>query len=185
MKFLALGAAACAIGLGFCLLITFTIVKLCGRLPRIGLPLENISLVNADRMALRCAQVLMIFLGVQLAAPFLAAAFGLGEQKHIFMLGMYVVLITAVLWIFRTPIGGHIFTLESIGIHSRNLGKNIAWGAGAAIANIPIVLAMAWLGQKLFASFPGAEHSTTMPAPVMPLRMARSNGSTRAVPSNE
>ena len=161
-KFAAIGGMFLTLGLGICLLIIYFVLKANGKLPSIGMPLERISAADADRLALRCAQVLMAFLGVQIVVPLLLKSTGLSIDKYLATIAIYILMIGAVLWLFRFPIGGKRFSLRSIGIHSNELGKNVLWGFGTAIANMPIVLLLGVLSQKLFAGLPGAEHPTTV-----------------------
>ncbi|MBC8064009.1 MAG: CPBP family intramembrane metalloprotease [Chlorobia bacterium] len=147
---------------GFVLLVLYGILKSQGLLPRKGFPLERISLADADRLALRCAQIFALFLGIQLAMPLVASALGKGVSKDGLTLATYLILIGAVLYIFKFPIGLKRFSLRDIGITKENLGKNIAWGFGAAMANLPLVLGAALLGQWIFAGLPKPEHPTTV-----------------------
>lgn len=151
---LALGAG----GIGFVLLLICLALKLGKQLPRKGLPLENISLADADRLAIRTAQILAIFMAV----PLILREVGIGAiGRYPASLLMSVLLIVGVLYIFRFPINGKTFSLASIGITKHNLGKNIAWGFGMALANLPLVLLMSLLGTWIFSGLPKPEHPIT------------------------
>lgn len=153
--------AVLAGGIGFILLVLFPILKATGHLPRQGLPLERISLADADRLAIRTAQIIAIFLAVPLCLEVVMATGGKRLDPHLSTLLTYLLLIFSVLYVFRMPINGRTFTLESIGISKRNLGRNVLWGVGTALANLPLVLIMALIGNWVFAGLPKPEHPIT------------------------
>jgi len=144
---------------GVLLLVVYLILKAQGMLPRKDFPLASISHADADRLALRCAQLFAMFLAVPI---FLSLLPENTFDKHTGTLVIYFLLLLGTVYLFRLPIGGKFFSLEAIGIHGRNLGKNIAWGFGTAIANLPLVLGFALLGQWIFAGLPKPEHPTTV-----------------------
>lgn len=155
----ALGAG----GLGFVLLVVFGVMKLLGHLPAKGFPLRDISFADADKLALRCAQLFAAFLGVSIIIPGLASALGTNVvDRHTATLLTYIAMISVFLYLFKFPIGGRRFSLASIGINKENLGTNIGWGIGCALANLPIVLVMALFGQWLFSGLPQPEHPATV-----------------------
>lgn len=155
----ALGAGA----FGFVLLVIYGVMKLMGHLPAKGFPLRAISYADADKLALRCAQLFAAFLGVSLVVPTLGSAVGMGAiNPHLTTLLTYIALIAVFLFLFKFPIGRRRFSLGSIGINRENLGSNIAWGIGCAMANLPIVLVTALLGQYLFSGLPQPEHPATV-----------------------
>lgn len=146
---------------GVILLLVYVIMKLSNKLPSKGLPLANISLADADRLAIRTAQLFGLFLAIPLGMQLIAMATGGAINRHIANLATYLLLIFGVLYVFRFPINGKTFSLESIGITKHNLGKNIAWGFGMALANLPLVLIMSLLGNWLFSGLPKPEHPIT------------------------
>ncbi len=160
-KILVMVGAALAGCAGFILLVLFPILKAMGHLPRQGLPLERISLADADRLAIRTAQIIAIFLAIPLCLEVVMGIGGKRSDPHLGTLVTYLALIFSVLYIFRLPINGRTFTLESIGISKRNLSRNILWGVGTALANLPLVLIMALIGNWVFAGLPKPEHPIT------------------------
>jgi len=164
------------IGLGFGILvlgivsivlwIVYGVRRSQGHWQPLGFPLENISLADADRLAIRCAQIFGLFLVVPLGVRFFAEPLkqSLGESAtgNVLSLISYAILVGGTLLLFRAPIMGKRFSLESIGIHGRNLGQNILWGFSVAVANIPIVLFAAFLGQFLFSWLPKAVHPASV-----------------------
>jgi membrane protease YdiL (CAAX protease family) len=158
----ALTGVAFAVVTGICLWIVYGALKGFGMLKRVGFPLEKITLTDADRLALRCAQTFALFLAVPLTLSFVFQAIGSKAlDKTTANLVVYVALGAAVIYLFKFPIHGKRFSLGDIGLHSKNLGINIAWGVGAAIANLPVVYAAGILGQWLFRGLPAPEHPIT------------------------
>jgi membrane protease YdiL (CAAX protease family) len=159
LKLGAVGVFALLILGGVLLLVLYLILKAQGMLPSKDFPLASISHTDADRLALRCAQLFAMFLAVPIVLSLLPDG---TFDKHTGTLVIYFLLLFGTVYLFRLPIGGKLFSLESIGIHGRNLGKNIAWGFTTAIANLPLVLGFALLGQWIFAGLPKPEHPTTV-----------------------
>jgi membrane protease YdiL (CAAX protease family) len=154
-----LSLAGISVIAGLLLWIVYFTFKSQGKLPRVGLPLERITLPDADRLALRCAQLFVMFL----VAPFVVGQLAdLGLDKHTANLILYSLLIIVTVWLFKFPIGGKVFSLASLGITRENLGKNLAWGFATAVANLPLVIGTALVGQWIFAGLPPPEHPTTV-----------------------
>jgi len=129
-----------------------------GKIPQIGFPLQRLTLPDADKLALRCAQLFVMFLAVPLAAGMLSK----GIDKHVGNLVLYTLLLVGTFLIFKFPIGNRMFSLATIGITRENLGKNIGWGVATAVANLPLVLITALVGQWIFSGLPAPEHPTTV-----------------------
>lgn len=160
-------AGICGAGfVGFCLWILYLSMWGTGRWKPKGLPLERISYADADRLAIRCAQIFGLFIAipilVQLVAYVTVGKGASGTVRNFMNLGTYALLVCATLLLFRSPIMGKKFSLESIGIHKRDLGKNILWGVGTALANIPLVWLASIAGQALFSWLPKPEHPVTV-----------------------
>ena len=152
--------AALSFMAGLILWVIYFVLRAQGLLPTMGLPMERISLPDADKLALRCAQLFVMFLAAPLAIGWLVSAMGIG--KHFGNLVLYGALLVAAIWLFKFPIGLRKFSLREIGIAKENFGKHFAWGFATALANLPLVLAAAWLGQWIFSGLPAAEHPTTV-----------------------
>lgn len=145
---------------GFVLLIAYGVLKGLKQLPSKGFPTGRITLADADRLAVRAAQLFAIFVAVQMLGQ-LFAPLATANGRYLVMVLTYLILIFCFLSIFSLPVGGRTFTLANIGISKDNLGKNIAWGFGTAMANLPLVLTMALLGNWIFSGLPKPEHPIT------------------------
>ena len=139
-----------------------------GRCKPLGHPVGTLSPPDADRYAMRAAQILlaMVFLSQVLGA----LVTGLPEwlENPAFSAAM----LAAVVLLSRVPVWGVRIGLGSLGITRQNLGKNVLWGLGGALANVPIVLTLGFLGIEMFKFLPPPEHpaSTALMAnPSLPM----------------
>lgn len=142
-----------------------------GRCKPLGHPVGTLSPAGADRHAMRAAQILlgMVFLSM-LLRPLLPdwPEWLDGPVFSAAMLGVVVLLA-------QIPVWGLKISLGSIGIHRKNLGVNILWGIGGAIANVPMVLTLGVLGVEAFKFLPPPEHpssSALMANPSVPMVLA-------------
>ena len=71
---------------------------------------------------------------------------------------MTIGMIVCFIQISKKPVQGRTFSLEKLGLHRENLGVNVLWGVGGAIANLPIIIGTALVSQKIFQNLPNAEH---------------------------
>lgn len=167
VSLIALALGGCfAFVLGIILWVAYLIGRLQGSWPPKGMPLEEISLPQADQLAVRCAQIFGLFLAVPIVLHYAFAGLkgaGLPEsvRTNIGSLALYAAILGSALLLFRKHSGQKI-TLSSIGVNTKNLWSNIGWGLSMAIANVPLVLATAMLGNVLFSWLPKAEHPVTV-----------------------
>lgn len=149
-------AATIATLLGGALLVGFVIARVAGYLPANGIPLERLSKVDADRLAIRAAQFVGLFLVVQIIGAIVSPI--LPIDRSLMTMLVTIGMIVCFIQISKKPVLGRTFTLEMLGIRRENLGTHILWGVGGAIANLPIVIGTALLSQKIFQNLPNAEH---------------------------
>lgn len=122
-----------------------------------GHPIGRVTLLDADRLAIRAAQILF---GAIIVIPFV---FKYVDDKVVKLGNAYAVvtgasIIALVVLISLTPVGGKRITLESIGLHRERLGKNILWGFVGFVAEIPVVLILFGVGAALFQFLPTPTH---------------------------
>jgi membrane protease YdiL (CAAX protease family) len=159
-KGIAISVVVFAVAFGLLIWIGFAAAKLNGSLPIKEFPTGSLTLGRADALAMRAAQIFVIFIGVQLLGEIAqTSAPDAGKTIITFLVGCSLIFLP--IWLFRLPVLGRTITLRQIGIHGDNLGKNVAWGIGCAFANLPIVFFMAFIGTSLFAGLPPAEHPIT------------------------
>ncbi|AIE84928.1 CPBP family intramembrane glutamic endopeptidase [Fimbriimonas ginsengisoli] len=116
-----------------------------------GYPMGSITLADADRLALRAAQIVGLFL-VYLV---LAALLRLGAAGTIAS-GIAIIVTLPIL--AQVPVYGKRITLQTAGISARNLFQHILWGIGGFLVELPIALFMAALGAALFSFLPAPTH---------------------------
>jgi membrane protease YdiL (CAAX protease family) len=148
--------ALAAAGLGFfagglgLLFLIFTHRKLPGH------PAGNLLAADADQYAIRAAQLLAAFLGVSLVIGGAARYLKLSETAAMAIEGAFV--ITSVILILRARLGRGQTGFAAVGITKENLSEHVFFGILGALANVPVVFAMAVLGATLFSGLPPAVH---------------------------
>jgi len=139
--------------IGAMMLVLYTVFRSIGLLKPLGHPLQNIGLLDADRLAMRAAQIMAGIAAVSL----LASYFNIfdREMMSVFEAGLTISL---VLLITLTPIWGKRFTPADLGLTRRNFFKNVGWGVGAFFANIPILYMVTIISSQLFTGMPNVNH---------------------------
>lgn len=152
---LALGA--CML-LGLVLWPVYFAARSAGKLTPLGHPCGMLDEPQADRHALRAAQFLLAMVGLMVVTQPLTQGLPSWASGSIYSLA----LLTAVVLISRTRIDRHRIGLGHLGWSSKNFGKNVLWGVGGAVANIPIVAILGFLGVTAFRFLPAPQHPASM-----------------------
>ncbi len=121
-----------------------------------GPPSGSLTLAQADNLALRSATALVAYLGLSLLIPGVK-----GMPVPIQLVFPAVILIGAVMIIFRRPVlhsQPPETGLQEIGLRRGNTLQLIGWGFVGAVANAPIILLAAGIGQAISKGLPPAEH---------------------------
>lgn len=148
---LALGALAIA------LIFAYGAARASGRLEPLGFPMGKQTPAEGDLVALSASQFFLIFFVASLLPLVMPEAMSDYSDAV-----LYVVMIAGFVWASRNTLRGRRFDLKTLGLSREDLGKHILWGAGAAIANIPILIVLGLLGRFLFGGLPTAQHPVTM-----------------------
>ncbi len=123
-----------------------------------GHPAGALDPSEADRFALRAAQLLSVFVvvGVVLGA-------GLGELVGGPMLNALngLALVCGALLLARLPVLTTPIPLKRVGLDFSEFGSKARWGLGGLVANLPIVAIATLAGASLFQGLPPAEHPVT------------------------
>jgi membrane protease YdiL (CAAX protease family) len=151
------GFAALVVGLG--LAFAYIAARAGGLLQPLGIPLGNLTLPDADRLAVRAAQAFLGFLGVSTALGLLLKGSTLKDYAEV---PIYLLIAALLVLLTTIPISGKWISLRSMGITTENLGKNIGWGVAAALVNLPVLLIVQMISSKAFAGLPQAEHPVTV-----------------------
>ena len=126
-----------------------------GNLRAPGGPQEGITLAQADRLALRAAQVFLAFLGISLLISVVAGR-RFEDPAIDFITGFLIIL--WVVSVARFPIDGKLISLDSLGVNRKNLGRNIGIGLLGFVIELPIALIIGSIGQRIFSFLPEPYH---------------------------
>lgn len=126
-----------------------------GRFAPRGHSVGRVTPEDADRLAIRAAQ---IFGGYLLIGQLLAAT-DLKPATAALIAGLSIVALAFAL--ARVPVGGKRITLETLGIQKEGFGKNVLWGFAGFFAELPVTATMAGLGLVLFPNLPPPSHPAT------------------------
>lgn len=150
-------AGAAALMLGMLMWPIYFGARSAGKCPPLGHPVGTLSPSNADRHAMRAAQILlgMVFLSVLLGS--------LSDDWPDWLSGpvFSAAMLATVLALSKFPIWGARISLGSLGITKRDFGKNVMWGVAGALANVPVVLTLGILGVEAFRFLPPPEHPSS------------------------
>ncbi|MGV3618064.1 MAG: CPBP family intramembrane glutamic endopeptidase [Fimbriimonas sp.] len=124
-----------------------------------GHPIGRVTLPDADRLAIRAAQILSAFFGLQILAGYLVDRNLMPAMAGNIFLGLGILGIIGALAAF--PIGGKRITLKDIGVTKDRLGKNILWGIVGFLAELPVTLMLAMIGAALLSFLPTPSHPAT------------------------
>lgn len=126
-----------------------------GKLKPIGIATRAITPAQADRYALRAAQLLLVFV----LSGILVEVLRLGDIAG--NLVAFAITISAAIVLSKVPIDGVPMGLPQVGVGTRDLGTNVLWGLAGGIANFPIMLGLSFIGNVLFSGLPAPEHPLT------------------------
>jgi len=148
-----IGSLAVGTAIGLVLLAAYVGLRSAGFLKPLGHPLQNIGLFDADRLAMRSAQIMAV---TALAAMLSSTVRSVDSD----WLAVAEALISAaaVLALTMTPVWGRRFRCRDVGLTSSCLLKNIGWGLAGFFANIPILIFVSIVSQGLFSSMPNVNH---------------------------
>lgn len=131
--------------------------RMSGELKPKGLLNAGMSLFDADRFAIRGAQLFAIFL-------FISEAVGVVFKRSESPMNMLIsgaLMLVSVGILFRFPISGEPLTLKKLGVDPAKLGTHILWGVLAFTAELPLAGLMGVVGTKLFSFLPAPNHPAT------------------------
>jgi membrane protease YdiL (CAAX protease family) len=137
--------------------ILFLISRSNGSLKPAAPSLGKISVQQADSLALKAIQILVLFL----VLPSLIAIVGqkVGLSPEISSTVALLAFVAAVLAVVPRATNGDRFTLKQIGYSKQNLGKHMVWGFAAFAAELPVGLLIAVGSTALLKWLPTPHHS--------------------------
>ena len=140
---------------GIVILVAYSSARQQRLLPTQGPVLKDLSGADADRLALRAGQMFLAFLAVAYLMYKLLAPVVSRDSMDV---PVYVTILIVAFLLTKVPATGKLISFRSLGMTSENLGRNILWGACAAIANLPIIAILQMASYRLLSSFPAPEH---------------------------
>ncbi len=156
--FIVIGGAVALLGAGLLIWVIYIGLRLSGELKPLGPPLGKLSPQDADRVAIRAAQLFGTFIALNLA---LLAIGPKQLDDRALLLIQAVVMVAAVIVFARIPVLGKTISLKDLGFTTDHLASKIGWAIGAYAANIPLMLILAGIGLKIFSFLPRPEHPVT------------------------
>ncbi|MBA3725756.1 MAG: CPBP family intramembrane metalloprotease [Armatimonadetes bacterium] len=145
-----------------------------GNLP-LGIPLQGAGPDVGDGLGLRMIIFFMLFA----FAPGVVAVLAPPSWSAAWTDAFARVVLLFLLWAVMTvPMLGRVISFRDVGWRTQNLGKDILVGVWAFLANLPIVLALAYLGSVLLDWIPSGGHPVQMmimqPGAQIPLLLSAS-----------
>jgi membrane protease YdiL (CAAX protease family) len=129
-----------------------------GKLVHKGIPLASITPTDADRLAIRAAQIMFLFVVMEVLVVGVTQKLGLhiSEMWSETMGGLLTV--AGVFGLQYVPVMGKQIRLEYIGVSARDLGKNILLGVVGFVAEFPLALIVAVISTELLKWIPQGSH---------------------------
>lgn len=145
--------------LGILLWMVYGMLRAAGKLKPIGHPIPALTALEADGFAMRAAIMLVVFMvGGSLFGSSLAQFLPENAAKSI----AYTLVVVTTIWLAAVPVGPRRLSLLKLAVRKKDALVNVAWGVGAACANLPVVLALAVFFQWLLRGLPAPSHPVTI-----------------------
>ncbi len=148
---------------GAVLLFTYVLSLAGGHVAWRGHPVEPVSPLDADRLAVRAAQFLAIFLAVGVVVQGIAVKIP-GPASEARSLGVEVVamaiVLVSTLLLCRVPVLGKSLSLADFRVTKILIGNSLLWGMGGVLAAVPVVLIGSKIGSLLGELFAEAGPSS-------------------------
>jgi membrane protease YdiL (CAAX protease family) len=135
--------------------IAFASAQSAGKITYRGHPQSPISLLTADRLALRAAQLFLAFFVISMIPAFMGQ---IRFADFAVTIATGTATILAAITLAKFPIGTDRFSLKALGISSPNLGRHIGLGLLAFCIELPIALIVGVIGTKIFSFLPEPHH---------------------------
>ncbi len=120
-----------------------------------GIPMDRISKLDADRLAVRAAQIFAMYLVIETGVSMLPK-YEVDMYIRAFLMG--ALMLGGLLWLQRVEVDGKRISLEMLGITRRNLKSDLMIGFFGFVAEFPVALIMAGIGSAIFSFLPKATH---------------------------
>lgn len=138
------------------------------RIVPVGFAARCDTLIEADRLALRCAQFFGVFLGVEFAGAIVVALLGRGNRalasirgETLSELALMSLISASIFGLSKTKVLGTRLSLKDLGVSGENLGRKLLWGLGGAVATVPVVAVLFAVGLYATRGLPAPQHPIT------------------------
>lgn len=142
--------------IGCVLLLAFAGARMAGKCKPMGFPSGTLTFAQADANAMRTALMLVALFGGQIVVLLLFN--GMNIPREAKSVASFALSLACAVWVLRTPIHGHRVSARQLGFRKERWLADSLWGIGAAMANLPIVLVAALIGNAVFSWLPPAHH---------------------------
>lgn len=123
-----------------------------------GIPLDGITPLDADRLAIRAAQILAIFVISGLVVMYTARSLRVHLTDAEMSAGGGILTICAIFALQRFPVDGKLIHLSTMGLNARNLGKDILLGIVGFLAEFPVAMILGSVSVTLMRWLPKPTH---------------------------
>ena len=129
-----------------------------GTLEPKGIPLDVVTFLDADRLAIRAAQVMVVFLAMGVAVEGLSHALKLNLPADVAGAIAGILTIASIFALQYLPVDGKQLRLRELGVTTDNLGKNVLLGFLGFVAEFPVAMILADITTQLLKWLPQATH---------------------------
>jgi membrane protease YdiL (CAAX protease family) len=143
-------------GLGTLLWGGYFVSRYLGKLRPEGHPALPMSDAMSDRFAMRALQIMGGFVVLEIGGALLYQRKFFGEA--VAELAATVASVAMLVALVALPVGGKRISLRQIGWRKEHIGRDILWGLSAAIANAPLLVVLALVGEAIFSWLPNHPH---------------------------
>ena len=129
-----------------------------GTLDPKGVPLAVITPLDADRLAIRAAQITVVFLSLGIVVSGVVHLLKLRVSADFEGAIGGLLTIASVFALQHVPVDGKLLRLRDLGVSLDNFGKNIGLGVIGFIAEFPVAMILADITTQLLKWLPQATH---------------------------
>jgi len=131
-----------------------------GTLGALGIPMDRISAHDADRLAVRAAQIFALFLVLSLIGSIVFELQHLLNEMELFAISGIATL--ALMTAFQNlPVDGKLIYFSSLGFTTKDLPKHIGLGVMGFIAELPVSILLSLVCAVVFKGLPESTHPAT------------------------
>lgn len=146
----AVGFLPIFLGLSFAAWLAFLRSRGASGLKPLGHSVGRVTLADADRLAIRAAQILGAYLALEFVAALLPA--------KLTLIAPGLAIVATVILLAFVPAGGKKIGFQELGLTFDNLPRKIGWGVAGFFAEVPVTVMLATMGSVAFSFLPTPTH---------------------------